>query len=47
LDLALLIHTEHHRLVGWIQVETNDVANFGDELRIGAEFERRGDSSTV
>jgi len=40
LDLALLIHTEHNRLVGWIQVETDDVTNFGDELRIGAEFER-------
>src|SRR5438094_3209566 len=39
LDLALLIHTEHNRLVGWIQVETNDVTDFGDELRIGTEFE--------
>src|ERR1035437_3766640 len=40
LDLALLIHTEHNRLVGWMQVETNDVTDFGDKLRIGAEFER-------
>jgi len=40
LDLALLIHAEHDRLVRRIQVETDDVTDFGDEMRVGAEFER-------
>src|SRR5260221_13739897 len=40
LDLTLLIHAEHDCLVGRIQVETDDVTDFGDEVRVGAEFER-------
>jgi hypothetical protein len=39
LDLTLLIHTEHNRVLGRIEVETHDAPDFGDELRIGAEFE--------
>jgi|694.fasta_scaffold03986_8 hypothetical protein len=39
LDLRLLIDVQHHRLVGWFQVQTDDVADFLHEERIGRELE--------
>jgi hypothetical protein len=38
LDLALLIHAQHHRLGGWIEVETDNVTDFGHEVWVGAEL---------
>ncbi len=40
LDLRLLIHAEHHRLIGRVQVETDDVADFLDKEGIRGELER-------
>ncbi len=40
LDLALLIDTEHDRVLQGIQVEPDDVGDLGDQFGIGGEFER-------
>ena len=40
LDLALLVHAQHDRLLRGIEVEADDVAHLGLELGIGGERER-------
>src|SRR5439155_8764491 len=42
LDLALLVHAEHQRLVGGVEVEADNVADLLDEERIRREFEALG-----
>ena len=39
LGLALLIDAEHHRVVGWVEVESDDIVDLLDEERIGGELE--------
>ena len=39
LNLALLVHAQHHRFGGRIQIQPNDVAHLVDEQRIGGELE--------
>src|SRR6266403_2668157 len=39
LNLALLIAAQHQGLIGWIQIQTDDVPEFDLELRISGEFE--------
>jgi hypothetical protein len=39
LNLAFLVHTEHHRLLWGIQVQPHDVAHLLHEKRIGGELE--------
>jgi hypothetical protein len=39
LDLALLIHAQHHRLIGWVEVEADDIAHFLHEEGVGGELE--------
>ncbi len=39
LDLALLVDAQHQRLVGRIQVQAHDVAQFLDEPLVAAELE--------
>ena len=34
LDLGLLVHAQHDRRIGWVQVEPDDVAHLVDELWI-------------
>jgi hypothetical protein len=34
LNLAFLVHARHDRLVGWLEVETDDVGDFRLEMRI-------------
>jgi hypothetical protein len=40
LDLALLVDTEHHRLVGRVHVKPDDIDDLLRELRIVGELER-------
>ena len=40
LDLRLLVHAQNQRIVRWIHVQTDDVANFLDQQRIGRQLER-------
>jgi hypothetical protein len=42
LDLGLLVDGEDDRPLGRREVEPDDVADLGDELRIGAPLERLG-----
>ena len=37
LDLALLVHAQHQRLLGRVQIQPDDVADLVDELRIVAD----------
>ena len=39
LGLALLVDAEHHRVVGWVEVESDDIVDLLDEERIGGELE--------
>jgi hypothetical protein len=39
LNLARFIHAKYQGVVGWIQVQANDVASLLDEEWIGREFE--------
>jgi len=39
LDLTLLIHTQHHGLLGRIQVQPDHVGHFLEELRIARQLE--------
>ena len=39
LDLGLLVDAEHHRRVGRVQVQPDDVADLVDELRVGRQLE--------
>ena len=39
LDLRLLIDRQHQRVLGRIDVEANDILNFGDKLRIVRQLE--------
>ena len=39
LDLGLLVDAEHHRLIGRIQVQANDVADLFDKERVSGELE--------
>lgn len=41
LNLALLIDAQHERLVRWIEVQADDVDQFGNKLRIVADLKRR------
>src|SRR5580704_13040632 len=36
LNAGLLIHTEHQRVLGRVQIEANHISRFAAELRIGA-----------
>ena len=36
LNLALFVHAQHQRAVGWVEVEANNVTDFVDEQRIAA-----------
>lgn len=40
LNLAFLVDTQNQRLIRGIKVQTNDIANFFDEERIGRKLER-------
>ena len=42
LDLALLVDTQHQRLVRRIEVQSHDVAHLLDEERVGGELETLG-----
>ena len=39
LDLALLVYAQHQGMLGRIQIQTDDVAHFLHEERIGGQFE--------
>ena len=39
LDLAFLIHTQHQSLIGWVQVQSDDIPNLFAEAGIFAELE--------
>jgi hypothetical protein len=39
LNLALLVHREHDGMGGWVDVEPDDVAQLGGELRIVGRLE--------
>lgn len=39
LDLALLIHTEHHGSLGWVQIQADDVVDLVHELRVVGKLE--------
>ena len=39
LDLGLFVHAQHHRPLGWVQVQADDVVDLGRELRVGGELE--------
>ena len=38
LNLALLIHAQHHGLVGWVQIQANHVRQLLDKGRIAGQF---------
>jgi hypothetical protein len=40
LDLGLLVHRQHDRVLGWIQIQAHRVADFGLQLRVGGELKR-------
>jgi hypothetical protein len=40
LDLGLLVHAQHHRAGGRLQVQPADVGHLGQQLRVGGELER-------
>jgi hypothetical protein len=40
LNLRLLVHAQHHRPLGWVQVQADDVVDLGRQLRVGGELER-------
>ena len=40
LDLALLIHRQHQRVVRGVQVEPDDISHFRHKVGIGTDFER-------
>ncbi len=42
LDLALLVHAQHERPIGRVEIKTDDVAHFVDEQRVGRELEGLG-----
>jgi hypothetical protein len=42
LDLGLLVHAQHHRPLGWVQVQADDVVDLGRQLRVGGELEGLG-----
>jgi hypothetical protein len=39
LDLAVLVHGRHEGVLGWVHVETDDVADLLEELRVVGELE--------
>jgi len=39
LELGLLVHAQHDRAVGWVQVEPDDVMDLGGQFRVGGELE--------
>ena len=42
LDLRLLVHTEHNRVLRRVQIQPDHVGNLGDQGGIGRELERLG-----
>ena len=40
LDLGFLVDREHHRLLRRVQIQADDVADLGLQLRVGGELER-------
>src|SRR6202163_910183 len=42
LDLALLVDAKHYRLVRWVEIKPDHVAQLLDEERIGRELEAAG-----
>ncbi len=39
LDLGLLVHGEHHRSIGRVEVQADDVADLLNQLGVGGELE--------
>src|SRR5260370_29367363 len=39
LNLTLFIHAQHDRLLGWVQIESDHVRHFFQELRVARQFE--------
>ena len=39
LNLALLIHAQHQRVIGWIQIQADDVGEFFHKLRVARQLE--------
>ena len=39
LDLRLLVNAEHDSVLGWVQIQADDVANLLHKERIGEELE--------
>ena len=44
LDLRFLVNTEHHGVIGRMHVEADDVADLGNQQRVGRELEGRSDA---
>src|SRR3990170_1767219 len=42
LDLALLVHAQHQRLVWWVEVEPHHVSQFADEVGVPTQLEGLG-----
>ena len=42
LDLGLLVHADHDRVLGWRKVQAQDVADLCFQLRVGGELEALG-----
>ena len=40
LHLSFFVHAQHHRMIWWIQIQADDVANLLDEKRIAGQLER-------
>ena len=40
LDLGLLVHAQHERPFGWVEVQPDDVADLGHEQRVLGQFPR-------
>jgi hypothetical protein len=45
LDLALLVYAQHKRVLGRIQIETDNILQLGREIRIIADLEARYDAA--
>lgn len=39
MDLGLIVETEHNGPLGWVEIETDDVDDFGFNVRVGGDLE--------
>jgi hypothetical protein len=39
LNLALLLHAQHQRVLGWVQIQSDDVGEFFHKLRVARQLE--------